>query len=91
MVYRTKKLMRHISQEDYVSSDFPDYTCENPLILACHNNDYAAIELLMPPGTDNGSSRSNAVADQGVSQRGDAKHKGGGTNLLLAKFSPKTT
>ena len=52
MIYRQKEGMKHVSQEDYVSPDFPSYTCENPLILACQNNDYAAIELLMSQETE---------------------------------------
>ena len=48
MIFRQKEEKRHLRQEDYASPDFPSYTCENPLILACHNNDYPAIEMLMP-------------------------------------------
>ena len=85
--------MEHKSQEGYKSQDFPDYMCKNPLILACHNNDYPAIELLMSQDTDNRASQSNASSRPRDANRkeGDGNQKGGGTNFYLVQFSPKTT
>ena len=99
MISRKKEGIKQESQKDYVSPDFPSYMCDNPLILACHNNDYAAIQMLMPKETGTDSSHktpSKALADVGFPvqkdtkpEREDAYQKDGGTSLLFSQISPE--